>query len=584
MNKISISYLTIFILILSSCTRTEDLYRVCIDGKYGFINAKGKMVIEPQYYYATDFEDELSLVIHDITLKKKPEFKPKNDMSEFEVLLEQLEYSVINDSIIYKYCFINKDNQIIIDNLTLKKENINNIYKEILDNIRLEKDIYISDMFFHEDVALCYDTISNSYGYINKTGEFIIQPQFKEATRFSEGLAAARLLSQQEDVSKNVDSYEQQNNMGYINTKGEFVIPPKYGNASMFSEGIAFTTIFNFQSSSVDVEDEDFSKYSLSTTSMLIDRKGNMIGEPYGMGVQIYPFHEGVACAQSFMIKHGYWFVNQNGENLFDGLVENITSFSNGYAGIYNDDNGRAIVDKNMNVKEEGFDDMHKFSEGKAAVQINGKWGFIDTQMKECIPYKYDEVSSFKNGLAKVKIYSGAIVIDAYINALGNIVWQHETPNTREGEYSAQHNRSTNRNSFTLYNCDRYSIEYPSKWGKAMHPSEVEEVYFGDTNRMIGFSIIVLPFDSSLDDFFRFQSDALTNSNQEIVSSEKILINGLPAYRQVSKNDIMSQKNKKITYTFYKNRTIYILSFGNSQIQLDKSTKLINQIVNSFRI
>ncbi|MBK8352585.1 MAG: WG repeat-containing protein [Saprospirales bacterium] len=41
------------------------------------------------------------------------------------------------------------------------------------------------------------------------------------------------------------------------------------------------------------------------------------------------------------------------------------------------------------------------FSEGLAAVELNGKWGFIDENGNRVIPsFKFDEVNSFSNGLA----------------------------------------------------------------------------------------------------------------------------------------------------------------------------------------
>ena len=50
------------------------------------------------------------------------------------------------------------------------------------------------------------------------------------------------------------------------------------------------------------------------------------------------------------------------------------------------------------------YDDAGSFSEGLAAVEINGKWGFIDHTGKEIIPLKYDDAGSFSEGLAPVKL------------------------------------------------------------------------------------------------------------------------------------------------------------------------------------
>lgn len=48
--------------------------------------------------------------------------------------------------------------------------------------------------------------------------------------------------------------------------------------------------------------------------------------------------------------------------------------------------------------------DMCIFSEGLAAVGVNGKYGFIDAQGQVAIPLKYDDVAEFRDGLAPVEL------------------------------------------------------------------------------------------------------------------------------------------------------------------------------------
>lgn len=48
---------------------------------------------------------------------------------------------------------------------------------------------------------------------------------------------------------------------------------------------------------------------------------------------------------------------------------------------------------------------MVPFSEGLAAAQSQGDWGYVDTTNKFVIPPSYDEVRSFKEGLAAVALY-----------------------------------------------------------------------------------------------------------------------------------------------------------------------------------
>ncbi|MDD1428759.1 WG repeat-containing protein [Dolichospermum sp. ST_sed9] len=59
------------------------------------------------------------------------------------------------------------------------------------------------------------------------------------------------------------------------------------------------------------------------------------------------------------------------------------------------------------------------FSEGLAAVNKVGKWGYINTSGKVVIPYQFDDVDSFQEGLANVKINGKEHLIDK----TGNIVY-----------------------------------------------------------------------------------------------------------------------------------------------------------------
>jgi hypothetical protein len=65
------------------------------------------------------------------------------------------------------------------------------------------------------------------YGYRDKAGEFVIQPQFDYAGEFSEGLAVVGL-----------GKYPG-TKWGYINREGKIVIPAQFDGAHDFSEGMA---------------------------------------------------------------------------------------------------------------------------------------------------------------------------------------------------------------------------------------------------------------------------------------------------------------------------------------------------------
>ena len=71
---------------------------------------------------------------------------------------------------------------------------------------------------------------------------------------------------------------------------------------------------------------------------------------------------------------------------------------------ITNDNNYNFInTDGDFMLEKENFEDAKDFSEGLAAVQQQGQWGFVNTKGRLIIANKYDEANSFVNGWAKVK-------------------------------------------------------------------------------------------------------------------------------------------------------------------------------------
>jgi len=64
-------------------------------------------------------------------------------------------------------------------------------------------------------------------GYIDKSGNYVIQPNFSRAHSFSDGLAAVAIG----------------NKWGLIDKSGKFVVQPKYDLVYPFSEGLAAVVV-----------------------------------------------------------------------------------------------------------------------------------------------------------------------------------------------------------------------------------------------------------------------------------------------------------------------------------------------------
>lgn len=67
--------------------------------------------------------------------------------------------------------------------------------------------------------------VVEKWGFIGRTGKVLIEPQFKRAYDFSEGLASVK--------------FKEKEKWGYIDKTGKVVIEPKFDWAPRFSEGLA---------------------------------------------------------------------------------------------------------------------------------------------------------------------------------------------------------------------------------------------------------------------------------------------------------------------------------------------------------
>lgn len=144
-------------------------------------------------------------------------------------------------------------------------------------------------------------SLEELYGYIDRSGQWVIEPRWIFAYAFSEGLALVDL-----ENGGDPDEY------GFINTKGEYEIrfttdQIKY-TASYFSEGkvefLAANGLWGY-----------------------LDRKGNVVIDP--VYLEAFPFSCGYAAVED---ETGCYHIDQNGQPLYDERYDYAGYFEYGYA------------------------------------------------------------------------------------------------------------------------------------------------------------------------------------------------------------------------------------------------------------
>lgn len=172
-----------------------------VGAKYGFIDSKGKWIIQPDFDAADDFAEAKARVLKNnkwgyINTAGKMIIEPRF----------RLCYSFLNG---YAKATTDNKNWGLIDS----KGNfvIEPVYYDITD-------------IGKEGVLAVKETVSSKWKLINLKKELVSNKEFGLVRNFSQGLAAAR---------------DENDKWGFINSKGEWVIEPKYTNAASFSEGLA---------------------------------------------------------------------------------------------------------------------------------------------------------------------------------------------------------------------------------------------------------------------------------------------------------------------------------------------------------
>lgn len=275
------------------------------------------------------------------------------------------------------------------------------------------------------------------WGYIDKTGKEVINPQFKSAGQFSEGLAAVRLNG----------------TYGFIDKSGSFIIKPKFdfalpfqgGQAKVFLDGKPYfidkkgnvTFQHNFKSIS-SFENHSFAIAITQTDKYcLINRDGKLITDT--VFKKINPFNDGVAIVYGLnhlpypkdstqLEKFETGVIDSTGKWLIQyGNYKDIGSFQNGYA---------SAVRFNQTEKESGWsrDDAIidrsgklKFilPAGKFFLDFNNKGFYDDLAVVYIYPEKKDSTESY-NSYDKRK-YKGIINTDGVI-LFSDTSWKEITP------------------------------------------------------------------------------------------------------------------------------------------------------------
>ena len=329
------------------------------DGKWGYIDKSGRFAIDPQFDRAEAFSEGLAAV------------RSGDDKTGKWGFIDKSGKYVITPQWDHVTAFSGGLSVVRTGNIVMGKDRVIDKQGRYASDLKsgvilpCENGMTLVGI----NVSWVSGGVNRHFGFVDKSGHYVINPVFDDAFCFTEGMAAVRTGG------------AEAGGWGFIDTTGRFVIPPQWGSVYPFNNGIATVATSG----------------GLAKKWGAIDRTGQTIIP------QQFPepliFHDGLALEPITTYtwvtdQRGrsrvrpdttYSFINKNGTRSTGLQWRSASSFSQGLAPVMLDESPACkwgYVDQSGRYRvSPQYLDAQPFSEGMAAVLIGvekkGKWGYI---------------------------------------------------------------------------------------------------------------------------------------------------------------------------------------------------------------
>lgn len=240
----------------------------------------------------------------------------------------------------------------------------------IISSLSAQKIVEAQDYGKFND-GLCPFILNNRWGFIDLDGNVVIEPKF---ICYVGDYGSKPKFS--EGLTAIVDPETER--VGFINKNGEIVIGPKFYSAYTFNEGVAI----------VGTQDDH----------VIIDKTGKILAQKF-VAINGYysQFNQNRAICQK---QFKYGFIDKNGTFVIEPQYDEVRLFSNGLAAVkldgkwgFIDTLGKLKIPAKFTNEPWSFNSNRSFVQG-----TNNKWGIIDTAGKLLVEPIYNEAFGFNNG------------------------------------------------------------------------------------------------------------------------------------------------------------------------------------------
>jgi|GEM_PF-3201593 len=311
------------------------------------------------------------------------------------------------------------------------------------DNILIDYQFDEAGMFYSPGLAKVKK--DGEYGFIDSRGEVVIDFQYDDACSFTGDYAS---------VKKN-------GLWGFINSNGKQVIDFQYEMGFSFTEGAA-PVMKNGKFGYIDEEGNPL-------TAFMFDKAGNFLEhvafvmirdqvfrlekdkyhllQPVG-GYEEYAFLAGDEVVAALNIVHSDETGNETGNYGYNevaamlGQGDDYSTYLEVGKNKKNETSDMPVgmrwalyrTTDQVRLYDTVFTDLRQFSEGSIAVQLGGRWGFLDRNGKAVTGFSYEDAGHFSNGLANVRSNGRWGYIDHNDRFVIPPTWQYAAP--FKGQYA----------------------------------------------------------------------------------------------------------------------------------------------------
>lgn len=360
--------------------------------RYGYINLQGEWIVPP--ILKSDYDYSEGYISVDID----PKIGLLNAQGDYLLRPEQIPHPFT--------CYVDRQGQLAFGGKLFRE---GGSFDEGVAPAMPTYQPLTVDMLAEERVASVTDwpyelgRVQGKCGYIDKTGEFVIEPQFDLCQNFSGGIAPFLQKS---------SSFTWGKKWGYIDRQGRVIVEPQFDIVGAFEGDMAKVQVIG----ELDDDGNTIGPEGIN----IVNRSGHLLLSRLTLHEDFCEFWEGLAIVRL----NGKWgAINSEGEIVIEPKYDKLRGYSEGYGTYTLRDQEGYIRSDGTEIAPPPFEGFDVFSEGLAAVWTNGKFGFVNEDYELVIETQFDMVGNFSEGRAAVYPNGKCGVGNCgYINRQGELV------------------------------------------------------------------------------------------------------------------------------------------------------------------